>query len=434
MQGAAQQQAAALQQQQALRKLQQQQAHAAVPPQLPRQQKAGSAPSRGPVTHTGTQQVRPQAGSQPTLAHHAAMHKAAPPKWDLQDPLLRRLVNSLETAEIKKVHHDELSRQDFLKIFQLVEKGKTLSKKDFADLETILAFGSRLGTLGYVENLAGKVVNGNSANADYLGHALGNLHPGSTRTQLEDLVGKWFLGTDHPQASGSYAYASGQLFGKKGPSLQDVRQGELGDCWLMASLGELALRAPKDLRNMFIYNGDQTWTVRFYVNGQPTYVTVDRYLPTNGAGQYIYANMGQAVNNPKQALWVALAEKAYAQLNESGGLGRSAGTSYASLGGGNMIYPIDQVSNKWDDHFGSLNFKAMVQSWNKGEVVCLASGSGRGPIVGDHAYALVGYNAKKGTFTVFNPWGINNGHDSGLITLTWKQLAADFAWWDGTPK
>jgi hypothetical protein len=343
-------------------------------------------------------------------------------------------VNSLETAELKKVHHDELSRQDFLKIFQLIEKNKTVSKKDFTDLQTILAFGSRLGTLDYVENLAGKVVNGNLANADYQGQALGNLRAGSTRAQLQELVSKWFLGTDHPQTSSAYAYASGQLFGSKGPRYQDVRQGELGDCWLMSALGEIALRAPQDLRKMFIYNGDQTWTVRFYVNGQPTYVTVDRYLPTNGAGQFVYANLGQSVNNPKEALWVALAEKAYAQLNASSGLGRSAGTSYAALGGGNMAYPIDQISDKWIDHGWSLSQKTMVQAWKQGQLICLASGNGGGKIVGGHGYALVGYNAKAGTFTVFNPWGINNGHDSGLITLTWKQLAADFAWWDGTPE
>ncbi len=52
-------------------------------------------------------------------------------------------------------------------------------------------------------------------------------------------------------------------------------------------------------------------------------------------------------------------------------------------------------------------------------------------VVGDHAYAVVGYNATNQTVTLFNPWGINNGSSyPGLITLTWAQIQANFSSWD----
>ena len=54
--------------------------------------------------------------------------------------------------------------------------------------------------------LASDVVNGNPANAEYQGEPLGNLADQSSRrsraTVLEDLVGKWFEGTDLPAIHG----------------------------------------------------------------------------------------------------------------------------------------------------------------------------------------------------------------------------------------
>ena len=57
--------------------------------------------------------------------------------------------------------------------------------------------------------------------------ALGDLSTSTTGSQLEELVGNWFLGTDHPQAAAGLVYlpAHGSLFGSGDPSPQDVVQG-----------------------------------------------------------------------------------------------------------------------------------------------------------------------------------------------------------------
>ena len=54
--------------------------------------------------------------------------------------------------------------------------------------------------------------------------------------------------------------------------LLDVQQGQVGDCWLMASLAEVAARDPQDIRNMFTADGTAVengatvslYTVRFF--------------------------------------------------------------------------------------------------------------------------------------------------------------------------
>ena len=55
-------------------------------------------------------------------------------------------------------------------------------------------------------------------------------------------------------------------------------------------------------------------------------------LPTYSGGWFLYANMGDHASSSSNVLWVALAEKAYAQMNEAGWL------RPASWGGGTNSY------------------------------------------------------------------------------------------------
>ena len=56
------------------------------------------------------------------------------------------------------------------------------------------------------------------------------------------------LASEHPAAATGYSNVNGTLFGPNGPSYLDVEQGGVGDCWLMASLAEVAARDPADVR------------------------------------------------------------------------------------------------------------------------------------------------------------------------------------------
>ena len=121
---------------------------------------------------------------------------------------------------------------------------------------------------------------------------------------------------------GVYAAAAGTLFGPNGPSPADMWQGDLGDCYFLSSMGAISQSNPQAIRNMFLDNGDGTWTVRFYNNGVPDYVTVNSELPVDPsggvimgevAGDLLFDGMEHTATDPNNVLWLELAEKAYAQ-------------------------------------------------------------------------------------------------------------------------
>src|SRR4051794_13295446 len=143
------------------------------------------------------------------------------------------------------------------------EDGGIIDTNELTDLRAVVGNTALFGTSDYVRTLSSYIVSGNNANAKYLGQTMGNLVSGSSGTQMENLIGKWFLGLDHPTASGSYRQVAGQLF-VGGASYSDIRQGILGDCYFMSSLGEVALKNESAITNMFVVNGDGTYTVTFY--------------------------------------------------------------------------------------------------------------------------------------------------------------------------
>jgi hypothetical protein len=325
--------------------------------------------------------------------------------------------------------------QAWLEAFQ----SSTLSPTLYADLEAIVHNPGVLGMPDYVDVLANKVVNHDQANAHFQGTSLGDLQVGNSfGSQLFKLTCKWFFGADHPTVSDPhfvYQQASGTLFGS-GVSYTDVRQGGMGDCWFMASLEETARVTPAIINSMFIDNGDHTYTVRFYRGTVADYVTVDSCLPAYVHsdpgysfldGNLVYGHsldpldvhgnfVGDEYFDPTNKLWVGLAEKAYAQLNESGWIGRDGSNSYGGLNGGWPEAPMSHISgvraytmSLSADWFGNRpSFPTFLGAdFNAGYMVTFSTrkSPGLSNVVGDHVYALVGYDAATNLYTIGNPWG-----------------------------
>jgi hypothetical protein len=353
-----------------------------------------------------------------------------------------------------------LSRTDMIGLFHSVAQAGAMTSGEFTDLTAIVNNASLFGGLNYVQVLSQDIVIGNFANAHYQGAALGNLAVGSSTTKLNDLVNKWFLGLDLPvgtsdwtNANGQditygYSQVSGQLFVKQtgdsnAVAYTDIRQGGIGDCYFLSSLAETALKNPTAITNMFVVNGDSTYTVRFMYNGIAQYVTVNSQLPTSG-GYLVFDGMGQAASNSSNELWVALAEKAYVQMNESGWIRPSSWGGgknvYNAISGGCMFMALNQITGQntvaeTATVNDAADFNTFVAQFNAGKSICLGSIDSPPPsdnIVGDHAYAVLSVNTANQTVTVFNPWGLNNGHDSGVITLAWSQICACFNYYDRT--
>lgn len=337
----------------------------------------------------------------------------------LQDAALAGLVQSLYVD-------GSINRLDMIQILRSTGSDDGLIDSiELGDLKTVLTNAATLNIASYVGILAGDIVYGNVANAHFQGQLLGNLVAGSSAATLNKLVDKWFLGADHP-AAGTYTYrtVAGSLF-VGGPAYTDMRQGNLGDCYLIASLGSLAKSSTASIGNMFIDNGDGTWTVRFYANGVADYVTVDRMLPTNSSGYLVYASArgtgSSHYTTTTNELWIPLAEKAYAQWNETGKEGRNGTNTYAALAGGWMYVVDAQVLGRsaqtywwFNDSYKPALIDALAT--NKAVTIGTKSNPGNG-LYGPHAYVVTGYNSATDTFTLYNPWG-----SSHPAPLSWAQL------------
>ncbi len=369
----------------------------------------------GPQTPTSPQ---PPPGTPPTSPKSDWFDAA------VTDATLRTLVRSLAVD-------GSLGRADWLQLFAEVGADGSVSAAEYHDLGDLLHTNrvTSSAAVGFtlpdaVRVLADKVVDGNPANARYGGAALGNLHAGSAAGQLQRLVGKWFLGTDRPQAAAgtTYRVVGGALF-VNGAAYADVRQGQVGDCYFVAALAEVARFSPQVIQQMFTDNGDGTFTVRFFHNGTADYVTVDRALPTTAAGTAEYASFGGRYDAAGNELWVALAEKAYAQLNEAGWLGHAASNSYAAIDGGYADLALEQVTGrgagwKWVQNATPADLIAAATSGKYTVLGSKQTAPGNG-VLASHGYALAGYNSATGRFTLYNPWG-------STIQLTWQQIAQSF--------
>ena len=110
---------------------------------------------------------------------------------------------------------------------------------------------------------------------------------------------------------------------KDGPAPKDVKQGILGDCWVLGSVVLLSMHQEL-LRNLLVHDGlEHGFAVfQFFKNGKWQYVIIDTRIPFNSTSKTpLYGHC----DDPNE-FWVPLMEKAYAKLHGS----------YEALNGGSM--------------------------------------------------------------------------------------------------
>ena len=382
---------------------------------------------------------------------------------NLKDPMVRSM------ARYEYFRDAALSRGDMLDIYHEIETDGvasaipydgTVSAAEFSDLKMLTS--TKLNIDAATRFLANQIANGNRANANYQQTALGNLAAGQSGDHLTKLVDKWFEGGDLPVAQDSdlstlrYEQVSGSLF-VNGAAYDDVDQGGTrygpSDCYLLAALGEVAKRAPSDIYSMFTDNGDGTWTVRFFRNGVANYVTVNNELPVYGygsSGTAWGAGFGSSTDaygmtfannydNPNNELWVALAEKAYAQLNESGWIGQDGTNNYKGIDLGNPYIVFSQITGKSATYHSISTASALINAINAGQAITLDSKAkpSDSAVTPSHAYIVIGYNAVTKVFQLFNPHGYINsdsptrGYQSPLVEASWDAIVANFGYWEG---
>jgi hypothetical protein len=204
----------------------------------------------------------------------------------------------------------------------------------------------------------------------------------------------------------------------------------VGDCYFLAALSSLAQSDPNIIRQMIAPLGDGSYAVRFWQNGQATYLRVDAQLPVFTGDVLKYAKL-----TPDGELWVALTEKAYAQF-------RTGQNSYSSISSGWMGTVYSQITNVAPSGAspGSLSMAGdalgqyLYDNLQVGHAVSAGSLSApAGPIVGSHAYTVQSAQNVGGAWyvTVFNVWGCDgkvwdSNPSDGLLTLTLDVFRQNF--------
>jgi hypothetical protein len=369
------------------------------------------------------------------------------------------VLDELQNPRIRTVVADELGANDtlnyhgMLHVLDVAARGGMNAGK-FGALDTLVSLMNApdgISTSAYVQNISHSLIDGDPANADWTGGApesipLGNLSATSKQADVHELIGKWFLGTDlpstaHTGSEAAYEVQKGPLFAADGvPTYHDVNQGELGDCWFVATLAEVALQDPSAIEEMITKNGNGTFGVRFFVDGHADYVTVNKELPVTNDG--LEWNNGSSLKFANGAngdpLWAELVEKAFAQLNAEpnavhGALGEPI-NAYEGIAGGEADNALAEITDQKSVEYASDQLVAdaatIGAAFDSGEEVELGTDtlpkSYRGhDLVKEHVFEVIGYDASTDSFTLHNPWG--SAQESQKSPMTFTMSAQELA-------
>ncbi|WP_315852267.1 C2 family cysteine protease [Lignipirellula cremea] len=227
-------------------------------------------------------------------------------------------------------------------------------------------------------------------------------------------------------------FSDNPLFSTSGPQTTDVRQGSLGDCYLLAGLGAIAKDSPQAIRSSVVDFNDGTYGVRL---GDKFYrVDNDLVVKTSTSTTPAYAKLGA-----QNSMWVAVVEKAYAHY-------RTGANSFASIEGGwsvelNRAFGSTTAGAKSIQSYTSATALAndIANRVKAGQAVTIGFtgekkvGKGPAPIITGHQYTVMSVKVVNGavaSITLRNPWGTDGGGskdsnpNDGLITVTPAQLLA----------
>ncbi|MEN9799973.1 MAG: hypothetical protein RL653_3670 [Pseudomonadota bacterium] len=253
-----------------------------------------------------------------------------------------------------------------------------------------------------------------------------------------DLVKDPALHKDELNADGTPRFAKktfkGPLF-TDGVRPEDVKQGQIGNCYFPAAIAALAKSDPDALQRMIKSNGDGTYTVTFkeqdYATGRfkDVQVKVDGDLYVRSYGAPLYGSSNGDTSADRMELWYPLVEKAYAawhgSYNDIGDGGFSSDVLQAVLGkpGRDMTVSTapTTMDRVWNQVRKGVDSKWPVAAGTHGDTQSgLYTNSG---VYADHAYSVIGYEERNGERYVQlrNPWGESepsgNGANDGIFSL-----------------
>lgn len=238
-------------------------------------------------------------------------------------------------------------------------------------------------------------------------------------------------------------YSNKDLYGASGhPVASDIKQGQLGDCYLLASMGSLAFQQPALIESAIRYDAErESFRVSLYeaqrnflgFQKEPKKVDVEVTQADLAADFARTRNFPAPVSSSPPAVWAAVVETAYAKHAvrpgevlkdgfdriDNGGWPKDAlfalsGAPTDQLSGSRLKH--QKVSEVYEDLKHDLDeHRPIVLSTNpvnlKEEDGLLSSDKGAG-----HAYMVEGIRKidDQVKITLRNPWGHNMAPEHGI--------------------
>jgi hypothetical protein len=197
----------------------------------------------------------------------------------------------------------------------------------------------------------------------------------------------------------------------------DIEQGLLGDCYLLAAIAALA-EFPGRVQKLFLQqerNEAGCYVVKLFVSGQYVNVTVDDYFPIDAYKRLAFAG------SKNQELWVMLLEKAWAKLHGDFSVieGGDSRESIAAITGA----PAEYYKHK--DLSTDELWKLISAADAANCVMCTGASSDTKGVVRSHAYTLINVHE-------FN----HKGENVRLVQIRnpWACTEWTGAWSDNDPR
>jgi hypothetical protein len=196
-------------------------------------------------------------------------------------------------------------------------------------------------------------------------------------------------------------------------SVSDINQGQIGDCFLLSSIGEISMLRPTFISNMIHVNANGTETVTLYeaTNSRVPIWNTTAFKPVTETIANIFPNY--AVNNGasqdmvkgQKEIWPQVIEKAVATMD--GGYG-------AIANGGSPVIAMEELTGHAATFMSPANLSlAMLQSFAAaGDLIVmdtLSKGALPNNLVNNHAYMFEGVTGTGAAAVVHlgNPWGFD---------------------------
>jgi hypothetical protein len=203
--------------------------------------------------------------------------------------------------------------------------------------------------------------------------------------QRRDLADPALMRRDFGQLA--YTWVEGQLY-IEGATASDVRQGNLDNCYFLATLAAAAHQRPDVLNNALRDQGDGTYALRLYEKKwggtREKWHTFDGQLPTRFG---VIQEYGRSARHDE--LWVGLFEKGFAAAKGGyeriGNLGRAADALFALTGRKADLVRVDGRRTEAD----------LAQRLSRGQLIVAASHDDPRKLAGtglrqSHSYAVLG--------------------------------------------